>query len=144
MWLKDKEITYQRNNSGKFPRDVSGLKGYHRYCIRLPLKEVSPPINSSIQRRLNESISDKDNVERIFSRKTDQTTPKTFPNSVGLPWWLSSRELDCQYRISPWVGKIPWRRKWQPTPVFLSGKFHAQRRLVDYNPWGHKESNSTY
>ena len=34
---------------------------------------------------------------------------------------------------NPWVGKIPWRRKWQPTPVFLTGKFHGQRSLVGYS-----------
>ena len=38
----------------------------------------------------------------------------------------------------PGVGKIPWRRKWQPTPVFLPGKFHGQRSLVGYSPWGRK------
>ena len=41
-----------------------------------------------------------------------------------------------------WVGKIPWRRKWQPTPVLLAGKSHGWRSLVDYNPWGHKESDT--
>ena len=41
------------------------------------------------------------------------------------------------------VGKIPWRRKWQPTPVFLPGKSHGQRSLVDYSPWGRKESDTT-
>ena len=46
-------------------------------------------------------------------------------------------------RFNPWVGKIPWRRKWQPTPVFLPGEFHGQMSLVGYNPWGHKESNTT-
>ena len=35
----------------------------------------------------------------------------------------------------PWVGKIPWRREWQPTLVFLFGKSHGQRSLVDYSPW---------
>ena len=39
--------------------------------------------------------------------------------------------------------EIPWRRKWQPTPVFLPGKSHGQRSLVDYSPWGHKESDTT-
>ena len=34
-----------------------------------------------------------------------------------------------RYRFDPWVGKIPWRRKWQPTPVFLPGEFHGQRSL---------------
>ena len=37
-----------------------------------------------------------------------------------------------------WVGKIPWRREWLPTPVFLPGKFHRQRSLVSYSPRGHK------
>ena len=43
----------------------------------------------------------------------------------------------------PWVGKIPWRRKWQPTPVFMPGKSHGPRNLVGYSPWGHKESDMT-
>ena len=40
-------------------------------------------------------------------------------------------------RFDPWVGKIPWRRNWQPIPVFLPGKSHGQRSLVGYRPWGH-------
>ena len=52
--------------------------------------------------------------------------------------------LQCRRpRFDPWVGKIPWRRKWLPTPVFLPGKFHRQRNLVGYSPWAHKESNVT-
>ena len=42
-----------------------------------------------------------------------------------------------------WVEKIPWRRKWQPTPVFLPGEFHGQRILVGYSPWGHKDLDMT-
>ena len=45
--------------------------------------------------------------------------------------------------FDPWVGKIPWRRKWQPTPAFLLGKSHGQRSLVGCSPWGHKESGTT-
>ena len=45
--------------------------------------------------------------------------------------------------FDPWVGKIPWRRAWQPTPVSLPGEFHAQRSLVGYSPWGRKELNMT-
>ena len=41
------------------------------------------------------------------------------------------------------VEKIPWRRKWQPTPVFLPRKSHGERSLADYSPWGHKESDTT-
>ena len=42
-----------------------------------------------------------------------------------------------------WVGKIPWRKKRLPTPVFLPGKFHGQRSLVGYSSWGHTESDTT-
>ena len=45
-------------------------------------------------------------------------------------------------RFDPWVRKIPWRRKWQPTPVFLPGKSHGQRSVAGYSPWGHKESDT--
>ena len=41
------------------------------------------------------------------------------------------------------MGKIPWRRQWQPTPVFLPGKSHGQRNLAGYSPWGHKALNVT-
>ena len=64
----------------------------------------------------------------------------------GLPWWLSWWRICLQCRIpgfDPWVGKISWRRKWQPTPVFLPGESHAQRSLAGYSPWGHKESDTT-
>ena len=45
--------------------------------------------------------------------------------------------------FNPWVKKIPWRRKWQLTPVFLPGKFHKQRSMEGYSPWGRKESDTT-
>ena len=40
--------------------------------------------------------------------------------------------------FDPWVGKIPWRKEWLPTPVFLPGEFHGQRSLVGYSLWGHR------
>ena len=43
-----------------------------------------------------------------------------------------------RHGFDPWVGKIPWRRKWQPTPVFLPGVSHSPRSLVGYSPWGRK------
>ena len=58
----------------------------------------------------------------------------------GLPWWLSE-ESTCQSRrcgFEPWVREIPWRRKWQYTPVFLPGKSQGQKSLAGYNPWGCK------
>ena len=48
-----------------------------------------------------------------------------------------------RHRFNPWVGKIPWRRAWQPTPVFLPGGSQGQRSLVGYSPWDHKELDTT-
>ena len=65
---------------------------------------------------------------------------------MGLPWGLSGKESACQCsrcRFSPWIGKMPWKRKWQPTPVLLPGKCHGQKSLVGYSPWGRKESDIT-
>ena len=45
--------------------------------------------------------------------------------------------------FDPWVGNVPWRRIWIPTPVLLSGESHGQRGLAGYSPQGHKESNMT-
>ena len=58
-----------------------------------------------------------------------------FPSGRGLPRWLSSKGSACQCRIhgfDPWVRKIPWRRKWQPSPIFLPGKSYGQRNLVGF------------
>ena len=61
----------------------------------------------------------------------------------------NGKEPACQCRkhkrhgFNPWVGKISWRRKWQPTPVFLPGESHEQRSLAGYSLWYHKESDMT-
>ena len=63
-----------------------------------------------------------------------------------LPRWLSGKEFACQcrrHKFDRWVEKIPWRRKWQATPVFLPGKSHGQRSLAGYGPWVHKELDTT-
>ena len=62
-------------------------------------------------------------------------------NYFWLPWWFSSKESACRcrrLRFDPCAGKIPWRREWLPTLVFLPGKSHGQRSLAGYSPWGHK------
>ena len=55
----------------------------------------------------------------------------------------ASNAGDARGGFDPWVKKIPWSRKWQLFPVFLSGKFQGQRRLVGCSPWGCKESDMT-
>ena len=80
--------------------------------------------------------------------------PIYIPTNIawGLPRWHNDKESVCQCRrrkrlgFNSWVRKISQSRKWQPTPVLLPGKFHRQRSLVDYNPWGCKSwtRQSTY
>ena len=58
-----------------------------------------------------------------------------------LPRQLGGKEFICQcrsYGVDPWARKIPWRRKWQLTPVLLPGKFLGQRSLLGYSLWHHK------
>ena len=75
---------------------------------------------------------------------------------VRFRWYLHSfpggtcvKEPVCKCRrqkrrgFDPWVEKNPWRRKWQPSLVFLPGESHGQRSLAYYSPWGHKESDTT-
>ena len=51
--------------------------------------------------------------------------------------------MQCRPGFDLWVGKIPWRREWQPISVFLPREFHGQRGLVDYSPWDRKELDTT-
>ena len=68
---------------------------------------------------------------------------------LSFPGGANGKESICQSRrykrcrFDPCVGKIPWRRKWQPTPVLLPGKSHGQRSMVGYHPWGRRKSDTT-
>ena len=74
-----------------------------------------------------------------------QSLLESAKSKAGFPGGASGKELACECRrckkrgFSSWVGKIPWRRKWQPTPVLLPGESHGQRGLVGYGLQGHKE-----
>ena len=61
------------------------------------------------------------------------------------PKYKETKKPNCHFwrawsknKVDPWVGKIPWKRKWQPTLVFLPGKSHGHRSLEGYIPWGRK------
>ena len=59
---------------------------------------------------------------------------------MGFPGGTSGKEFTCQfrrhkrYRFNPWVGKVHWKRAWQPAPVFLPGEFHGQKNLAVHSP----------
>ena len=83
-------------------------------------------------------------VVKIPCRKEKLSTPVFRPREFHAlygPW--GRKELDMTewfftFTFKPWIRKILWSRKWQPTPVFLPEKSHGQRSLVRYSPWGHK------
>ena len=68
---------------------------------------------------------------------------------MGFPDELVGKESACNAGdirdsgVISELGRIPWRRKGQPTPIFLSGESHGQRSLASCGPWGHKESATT-
>ena len=65
---------------------------------------------------------------------------------TGIPVGSDGKQSACNTGrpgFNPWVGKIPWRRAWQPTPVLLPGEAHGQRSLAGYGLWGCKESDTT-
>ena len=80
-----------------------------------------------------------DHMPHIWS----QNIPK---QSWSIPWWLRRQRICLQCgrpEFDPWVGKIPWKREWQSTPVCLPEESHGQRSLLRYSPWGYKESDTT-
>ena len=96
------------------------------------------------------------------SGRKDRGTPSLLPmvafpsdTSRGQYWpfhlmmdFLVAQTVKClpamqESRFNPWVRKIPWRQKWQPTPILLPGEFHGKRTLAGNSPWGCKESDTT-
>ena len=73
-------------------------------------------------------------------------TLEGFEEAVGFPGGSDSKGAACSagHLVSiPGFGKIPWRREWLPTSIFLPGEFYGQRSLMGYNPCGLKESDTT-
>ena len=88
-------------------------------------------------------------VEECAPPKGKRVNIRYYYRELGFLAGASGKEPSCQcrrhkrHRSDPWVGKIPRRRKQQPTPVFLPGESHGQRSLVGYSPWGHKGSDTS-
>ena len=121
-----------------------------RWEILLHIPEKQHELKYDWQFRLLEGICVLRFLLQIF-RRTEVILPRWMFVSITLfvpcysvsefPWWLSSKESSCQCRrrkIDPWVGKMPCKRKRQPTPVFLPGKSHGWKSLAGYSPRGCK------
>ena len=88
-------------------------------------------------------------VNQLYFNLRNVFNTPNLPNILGFPGSASDKEPAYQCRrhkrcrFNPWVRKKPWRREWQPAPVFLPGEFHGQRSLAGYSPQGHKELDTT-
>ena len=116
--------------------------GFHPWVGKIPWRrawqhtQVFLPRESHGQRRLVDYNS--------WGHRESNTPEQHTIRSKGLSRWLSGKRICLpmqemqetqRHRFNPLIGKIPWRRKWQRTPVFLPGKFHGQRSLESYSPW---------
>ena len=124
------------NFDGPFPRTSLVLKSFRSHSLYTLLctlrKTVLPPLCI------------------CGAEGTLHKAGKAITSLLKIYYWLSRRltgkRSACQCRrrgLDPWVGKTPWRRPWQPTPVFLPGKSHGQRSLAGYGRCSHKESDLT-
>ena len=126
-------------------REHPRLQGYHSKHVKLGRPLTFHPL---------EGFNLPSQVPLISRRQNHQASPPSL-----LYWSKASLKKASQMAlivknspavqkteemwIDPWVRKILWRRKWQPTPVFLPGKSQGQRSLVGYSPWGRKELDTT-
>ena len=123
------------------PRDhVWGLRS--RYAFHP--SSVHPSIHSPIDLFIHHFYWY--HLSRIMPDDKDK---KINMSNIRLSRWPSGKESACQcsrcrrHRFNPCMGTIPWRRKWQSTPVFLPGESYGQRSLVGCSPWGRRELDAT-
>ena len=121
------------------------------YTITCTFKEQAILHSTTDRWRMN--ISSNMNYRNIFvvyddlNGKEIHKRGDTYVYIAGFPWWLSRKESTCKTGgcgFYPWVGKIPWRKKWQPIPVFLPGKSHGQRNLGGLPSIGLQVSDTTW
>ena len=113
--------------------DSLGFLGLYLIYFSIPGSCIGQDITFSHHFSLSLSVT----VFQICLVFVDLGSFEKYSTWSGLPWWFSGNEPAFQCRrheFDPWVGKICWRRKWQPTVVFLPGKTNGQRSLAGYSP----------
>ena len=129
VWVRWRERAVQQSPASAEPQHSSGPSQGQHPPSALEQGLMAPP-----------DVSCRDPARcRLKRNKASLSEPKR------LSKWLSGKESACQcrrLRFDPWVGEMPWWRKWQHIPVFLPGESQGQRSLVGYNPWGRKESDT--
>ena len=106
-------------------------------------------LRQSEQRAISPLFLKKREQKRLRFIFCSQEANRGFPDGVNGKTTATAKNPSCQdrrhkrCRLNPWVLKIPWRRAWQPSPVFLPGESPGQRSLTVYGPGGRKESDMT-
>ena len=98
--------------------------------------------SATVEKETRVCLGKQENQEYFFS----EWFPKGCPRASLVAQKVKGKELSCQCRrcgFDSWVRMILWRRKWKTTLIFLPRKFHVQRSLRGYSPWGHKQSDMT-
>ena len=112
--------------------------GFSSNILRCKKKNKNKKTNKKkTKKEKNTSFTKKGEFKRQTNPERNCKGFVKLPSNNGLPLWLRWLSVCLQHRrpdFNPWVGKIPWRRKWHPTPVLLPGKYHGQRSLVGYSP----------
>ena len=119
------------------------LASWHSSCLLDDIITSPPsPTNCRVTSAfLQDRIQNEAQLTFLNPLQNHLTKPKPY-----LPWRLRWQRvcLQCtRLAFNPWVRKILWRRKWQPTPVLLPGRFHGWRSMVSYSPWDCKELDMT-
>ena len=142
-------ISLTRGMLARLPFSISVILLFPRPSLKMIIKCINPWADDMIQ--LVENTTKLEIFVYMFRKRYSMLSfNNLFQDAIALS---SSASLVAQVvkrllamqrpEFDPWVGKIPWRRKWQPTPVLLPGKSHGQRSLVGYIPWVRKESDMT-
>ena len=126
------------------------LHGSRQGLLGVGARENGRPLCSRRSPGFRVSVNMREDLEAVSRPHTQG--PQLYGHLMTVldfPGGASGKEPTCQCRkhkrhmFSPWVGKIPWRRAWQPMPIFLPGESHGQGSLEGYSPWSHKESDTT-
>ena len=115
----------------------------HNIVQEVVIKTILKKKKCKKAKQLSEDVMQIAEKRREAKRKGKE---ERYRHLKGFPGGSDGKASDCNagdLKFDPWVGKVPWRRKWQPTPVFLPGKSQGQRTLVGCSSWGRKESDTT-